>query len=111
MVLSVTARFSKEEEAAVQSLQTFFGPKIANYMIVVFTGGDQLGDETLEDYLGDECPEPLQVILVVKLLIPLCLCFLSIIAVACTLLHVLRLASAFRSSWSLFSSTFFTCCF
>uniref|UniRef100_A0A7C9CUS8 AIG1-type G domain-containing protein n=2 Tax=Opuntia streptacantha TaxID=393608 RepID=A0A7C9CUS8_OPUST len=60
VVLSVTARFSKEEEAAVQSLQTFFGPKIANYMIVVFTGGDQLGDETLEDYLGDECPEPLQ---------------------------------------------------
>ena len=88
VVLSVRARFSKEEEAAVQSLQTFFGPKITNYMIVVFTGGDELEDdgENLEDYLGRECPEPLQVILVVKLLIPTCLCFIIILAVGYTLL-------------------------
>ncbi|KAF9613300.1 hypothetical protein IFM89_006810 [Coptis chinensis] len=34
-------------------------------MIVVFTGGDELedNDETLEDYLGRECPKPLQEIL------------------------------------------------
>jgi hypothetical protein len=32
-------------------------------MIVVFTGGDELedDDETLEDYLGRSCPEPLKV--------------------------------------------------
>jgi hypothetical protein len=32
-------------------------------MIVVFTGGDELedNDETLEDYLGRECPQPLKV--------------------------------------------------
>jgi len=94
VVLSVRARFSKEEEAAVQSLQTFFGPKIANYMIVVFTGGDELedDDETIEDYLGRECPESLQVILVVKLLIPLRCYFMIINAVGFTLLHVLQLA-------------------
>lgn len=64
-VFSVRTRFSKEEQAALQSLQTFFGPKITDYMIVVFTGGDELedNDETLEDYLGRECPEPLQKIL------------------------------------------------
>ncbi|KAF9609941.1 hypothetical protein IFM89_019344, partial [Coptis chinensis] len=34
-------------------------------MIVIFTGGDELedNDETLEDYLGRECPKPLQEIL------------------------------------------------
>ncbi|KAF8411963.1 hypothetical protein HHK36_004521 [Tetracentron sinense] len=63
VVFSVRTRFSKEEEAAVQSLQTFFGDKITDYMIVVFTGGDELeeNDETIEDYLGRECPEPLKV--------------------------------------------------
>ncbi|KAL5547495.1 hypothetical protein UlMin_002726 [Ulmus minor] len=32
------------EEAALRSLQTLFGDKIVNYMIVVFTGGDELED-------------------------------------------------------------------
>ncbi|KAK6940347.1 AIG1-type guanine nucleotide-binding (G) domain [Dillenia turbinata] len=65
VVFSVRTRFSKEEEAALHSLQNFFGSKITDYMIVVFTGGDELeeDDETLEDYLGRECPEPLQEVL------------------------------------------------
>ncbi|KAM7465000.1 hypothetical protein LguiB_012562 [Lonicera macranthoides] len=64
LVLSVRTRFSKEEEATIQSLQNFFGSKINDYMIVVFTGGDELeDDETLEDYLGRDCPEPLKKIL------------------------------------------------
>ena len=63
VVFSVRTRFSQEEQAALRSLQTLFGSKIINYMIVVFTGGDELeeNDETLEDYLGRECPEPLKV--------------------------------------------------
>lgn len=63
VVFSVKSRFSKEEEAAIRSLQTLFGRKIVNYMIVVFTGGDELetDDVTLEEYLGNECPEPLKV--------------------------------------------------
>ncbi|KAL7200062.1 hypothetical protein ACSBR2_022217 [Camellia fascicularis] len=66
VVFSVRSRFSKEEEAALHSLQTLFGKKIYDYMIVVFTGGDELeeNDETLEDYLGSECPEPLKEILI-----------------------------------------------
>ncbi|OVA16331.1 AIG1 [Macleaya cordata] len=65
VVFSVRTRFSKEEEAALQSLQTFFGERITDYMIVVFTGGDELedNDETLADYLGRECPEPLKNVL------------------------------------------------
>jgi hypothetical protein len=36
-------------------------------MIVVFTGGDDLedNDETLDDYLGRECPETLKVFIFV----------------------------------------------
>ncbi|XP_057973100.1 immune-associated nucleotide-binding protein 9-like [Malania oleifera] len=65
VVFSVRTRFSKEEEAALRSLQMLFGNKIVNYMIVVFTGGDELeeNDETLEDYLGRECPDSLKEIL------------------------------------------------
>ena len=63
MVFSVRTRFSQEEKAALRSLQTLFGSKILDYMIVVFTGGDDLeeNDETLEEYLGRECPQPLKV--------------------------------------------------
>lgn len=63
VVFSVRTRFSQEEEAALRSLQTLFGSKIFDYMIVVFTGGDELedNDETLDDYLGRECPQPLKV--------------------------------------------------
>ncbi|KAL2231834.1 immune-associated nucleotide-binding protein 9 [Sesamum indicum] len=62
VVLSVRSRFSREEEAAVESLREFFGSKIGDYMILVFTGGDDLeeNDETLDDYLGRDCPEPLK---------------------------------------------------
>ncbi|GLU22249.1 hypothetical protein SLE2022_383380 [Rubroshorea leprosula] len=62
VVFSVRTRFSQEEEAALDSLQNFFGSKITDYMIVVFTGGDDLeeNDETLEDYLGRDCPQPLK---------------------------------------------------
>ncbi|XP_062094887.1 immune-associated nucleotide-binding protein 9-like [Humulus lupulus] len=65
VVFSVRTHFSQEEQAALRSLQTLFGSKIVDYMIVVYTGGDELeeNDETLEDYLGRECPEPLKDIL------------------------------------------------
>ncbi|KAL7118285.1 hypothetical protein ACP275_03G126500 [Erythranthe tilingii] len=63
LVLSVRSRFSQEEEAAIETLRKLFSTKISNYMIVVFTGGDDLdeNDETLDDYLGrDDCPQSLK---------------------------------------------------
>ncbi|CAF2055617.1 unnamed protein product, partial [Brassica oleracea] len=44
------------EQFVLYHLQTLFGSKIFDYMIIVFTGGDDLedNDETLEDYL-DAC--------------------------------------------------------
>ncbi|CAN0838102.1 Immune-associated nucleotide-binding protein 9 [Linum grandiflorum] len=65
LVFSARNRFSKEEEAAIRNLKSLFGSKIVDYMIVLFTGGDELedNDETLDDYLGHDCPQPLQEIL------------------------------------------------
>ncbi|KAM3233033.1 hypothetical protein P3L10_018392 [Capsicum annuum] len=47
LVLSVRSCFTREHQAAIQSLQEFFGGKISDYMIVIFTGGDDL-DEPLQ---------------------------------------------------------------
>ncbi|KAI3807082.1 hypothetical protein L1987_23004 [Smallanthus sonchifolius] len=55
VVFSIRSRFSKEEEAAISRLLSYFGSKIYDHMVLVFTGGDQLDkdDETLEDFLDD----------------------------------------------------------
>ncbi|KAI3964266.1 hypothetical protein MKW92_037179 [Papaver armeniacum] len=54
LVFSMRTRFSEEEAHAIKYLKKFFGPEIVNYMIVVFTGADELEEEdmTLQDYLG-----------------------------------------------------------
>ncbi|OAY63786.1 Protein AIG1 [Ananas comosus] len=61
MVFSIRARFSEEEETTIERLQTFFGEKIVDHMIVVFTGGDDLEEDgmTFKDYV-DHAPKPLQ---------------------------------------------------
>ncbi|KAL3696552.1 hypothetical protein R1sor_010628 [Riccia sorocarpa] len=62
LVLTVRNRFTPEEEAAVETLQTIFGDKVVNYMIVLFTGGDELeeSDQTLDEYLSEGAPESLR---------------------------------------------------
>ncbi|CAL1409905.1 unnamed protein product [Linum trigynum] len=65
LVFSARNRFTNEEEATIRNLQSLFGKKIIDYMVVLFTGGDELedNDETLEGYLSDDCPQPLKEIL------------------------------------------------
>ncbi|WVZ11949.1 hypothetical protein V8G54_016479 [Vigna mungo] len=65
LVLSVRTRFTEEQETILKTLQSLFGSKIVDYMIVVFTGGDDLEEteESLGDYLGRECPKALEEIL------------------------------------------------
>ncbi|KAL7090016.1 hypothetical protein ACP275_12G013200 [Erythranthe tilingii] len=63
LTVSIRTRFSREEEDGVLMLKKFFGPEIVNYMIVVFTGGDQFEEcgMSLDDYLGgSDCPDPLK---------------------------------------------------
>ncbi|XP_047147851.1 immune-associated nucleotide-binding protein 9-like [Vigna umbellata] len=65
VVFSVRTRFTEEQETALRTLQSLFGSKIVDYMIVLFTGGDDLeeNEESMEDYLGRECPKALKEIL------------------------------------------------
>ncbi|XP_052726048.1 immune-associated nucleotide-binding protein 9 isoform X3 [Vigna angularis] len=62
LVFSVRTRFTEEQETALRTLQSLFGSKIVDYMIVVFTGGDDLEEskESLGDYLGLEPPKALE---------------------------------------------------
>ena len=62
-VLSTRNRVSQEEESTFNTLQCIFESKILDYFIVVFTGGDNLeeDDQTLDDYLRENCPEFLRV--------------------------------------------------
>ncbi|XXG39493.1 hypothetical protein AAC387_Pa01g0439 [Persea americana] len=62
LVYSVRTLFSRQEEASLQSFLEFFGEKITNYIILVFTGGDELedNDETLAEHSGSGCPQPLK---------------------------------------------------
>ncbi|KAH9330396.1 hypothetical protein KI387_002504, partial [Taxus chinensis] len=59
LVLSVRTRFTPEEGLVVKELQRLFGPTVVNYMVVVFTGGDEWinTDMTLEDYLNQSPPK------------------------------------------------------
>ncbi|GFS38462.1 P-loop containing nucleoside triphosphate hydrolases superfamily protein [Actinidia rufa] len=56
--------FQKKKKLPFVACKVCLGKKINDYMIVVFTGGDELeeNDEMLEDYLGRECPVPLKLV-------------------------------------------------
>uniref|UniRef100_A0A673L1P6 Zgc:113625 n=1 Tax=Sinocyclocheilus rhinocerous TaxID=307959 RepID=A0A673L1P6_9TELE len=49
LVLQI-GRFTTEEQRSVQALQELFGQEASKYMIVVFTHGDALNGQTIEDY-------------------------------------------------------------
>ncbi|XP_050976778.1 GTPase IMAP family member 7 [Labeo rohita] len=50
LVLQI-GRFTTEEQRSVQALQELFGEEASKYMIVVFTHGDALSAQTIEDYV------------------------------------------------------------
>ncbi|GLJ16888.1 hypothetical protein SUGI_0291350 [Cryptomeria japonica] len=55
LVLSIKNRFTEEEADILDILQMLFGPKSINYMIIVFTGADDLeinSSYTFEDYVN-----------------------------------------------------------
>jgi len=58
LVLSFRNRFSTEEAAILKTLQMLFGEKISNYMVVIFTGVDELEDtkQRAEEYFRDGKP-------------------------------------------------------
>nr|GEY99714.1 immune-associated nucleotide-binding protein 9-like [Tanacetum cinerariifolium] len=62
VVFSIRSQFSEEENVVVISLVALFKTKIYDFIIMVFTGGDELEDDgkSLEDFLHDS-PEALKV--------------------------------------------------
>ncbi|CAA7045216.1 unnamed protein product [Microthlaspi erraticum] len=65
LVLSVKTRITLEEENTLSTLQVLFGSEIVKYLIVLFTGGDELeaNNQTLDGYFLQGCPEFLEIVL------------------------------------------------
>ncbi|XP_074495887.1 GTPase IMAP family member 8-like [Sebastes fasciatus] len=59
LVLQI-ARFTPEEKETVELIKASFGKKSEDYMMVLFTGGDQLKDQTIESYIGDDTENSLK---------------------------------------------------
>uniref|UniRef100_A0A671XTL4 AIG1-type G domain-containing protein n=1 Tax=Sparus aurata TaxID=8175 RepID=A0A671XTL4_SPAAU len=53
LVVSRLGRYTEEEMWMVQRIQDFFGQAADRYTMVLFTGGDILNDEPIEDFLHE----------------------------------------------------------
>ncbi|XP_047468018.1 GTPase IMAP family member 9-like [Mugil cephalus] len=53
LVVLHLGRFTAEEKQTVEMIQTTFGEDAAKYTMVLFTHGDQLKKQTIEDFISD----------------------------------------------------------
>ena len=75
MVFSATSRFSQEDEKTIETIKLFFGDKIHDHMILVFTCGDQVDEEAIwKEMLTEAAPNYLQVAFDVLMISYLALC-------------------------------------
>uniref|UniRef100_A0A3Q3MGY5 GTPase IMAP family member 4-like n=1 Tax=Labrus bergylta TaxID=56723 RepID=A0A3Q3MGY5_9LABR len=54
LVVIGLGRFTPEEKQTVQRIQEIFGEAADRYSMVLFTRGDQLEDQTIEDFINDD---------------------------------------------------------
>lgn len=53
LVVIRVGRFTPEEQETVQNIKKMFGDEAAKYSMVLFTGGDELEDGNIEEFLGN----------------------------------------------------------
>lgn len=52
LVVLQLGRFTQEEKESIRMIQTTFGEDATDYTMVLFTHGDQLRNQTIEDYIS-----------------------------------------------------------
>ncbi|XP_023667638.1 GTPase IMAP family member 9-like [Paramormyrops kingsleyae] len=62
LVVMQLTRFTKEEKMCVEALQEIFGEEASKFMIVLFTRGDDLEDQTIQEFVENGEPTLKEVI-------------------------------------------------
>lgn len=56
LLVTPIGHYTDEDRETIEGIQSEFGPKAFEHMIVIFTREDELGEDTLQDYIESKAP-------------------------------------------------------